>query len=478
MKFGELLVKQGIVSEEALEQAIERQHAQGGLLGDNLLAIGAVTESELDKVFSAAPPAPTSIESTGLTEGFLIDLTLKIMEATRRQTITAMSDELKLSSAVVTQLLEELVNRRFVEMLSTGGEYSLDQRFGLTDRGKEMVVEAMERSQYVGPAPVPFETYCAKVEQQRIRHENITTEMIRECFSHLVVTDDMLRALGPGVNSGRAILMYGPPGNGKTSMAEALCETFGNTIFVPHCFEVDGQIIKVFDPVIHRPIENDKERKSSILLKETVREEKIDARWVLCRRPVLTTGGELTLEMLDLTFNPIARYYEAPLQLKATNGIFILDDFGRQKHRPKDILNRWIVPLEKQYDYLTLHTGKKFPVPFDELVIFSTNFPPKEMMDGAMLRRIPYKIEVGEPAREDFAAIFDTACARYDLKTPEGLVDYLFREFYDKKGVHMACYHPIFLVEQSLALCKFTNQPPHIDRELIDISLKNLETSY
>lgn len=478
MKLGELLVADGLVSEEDIQRASEHQAHHGGRLGEALIELGILTEEQLQSALESAPSAPRTVEDTGLPASFLLELLLKVMETTRAETATSLADHLKLPGSVANSLMETAADRHLVEARGSAGLGTVsDMRYALTERGRSAAFEAMQRSEYVGPAPVPFERYQQQAQRQRISNEKVTLEDVRKAFEGLIVPTELVDRLGPAINSARALLMYGPPGNGKTSIAEAISRMFRQTIFVPHCFEVDGQVIKVYDPTVHTSLAGATGDQANIRA-NPIRFEELDWRWVPCRRPMIITGGELTLDMLDMRYNSIAKYYEAPLQLKVTNGIFVVDDFGRQIVRPKDLINRWIVPLERRLDYLTLHTGKKFPVLFDELVIFSTNFPPKDMMDGAMMRRIPYKIEIAEPSKEDYEKIFDLICESYGLARPNGLVEYLVENFYGKNDAPRACYHPKFLVDQAIAICKFKGTEPRLDYELIDEALLNLETAY
>ena len=269
-------------------------------------------------------------------------------------------------------------------------------RYALTNAGKERASEALRRCEYIGPVPIPLETYQTQVQKQTITNEVIGIEQLKKATSHLVLSEEVVRRLGPASNSGRAILIYGAAGNGKTSIAEALANAFEQPVYVPYAIEADGQIIKIYDPSVHVafPMNNGANGNTNPILLPHLQH---DPRWVRCKRPYLISGGELTLEMLDLDFDPHSKYYEAPLQMKAIGGVFVIDDFGRQRVRPHELLNRWIFPLERKVDYLTLHTGKKFALLFDQLVIFATNFPPEELMDPAQLRRIHYKMKVNPP---------------------------------------------------------------------------------
>ncbi len=289
-----------------------------------------------------------------------------------------------------------------------------------------------------------------------------------------MLSSDILRRLGPAANSGRAILLYGASGNGKTSLAEALGETFQQCIYIPYCIEADGQIIKIFDPAVHRPVTSQQDSGNSRSRPIYLPQIEYDPRWVRCRRPIIISGGELTLEMLDLEFDPHSKYYEAPLQVKATGGVYIIDDFGRQRVRPHDLLNRWIFPLERKVDFLTLHTGKKFELLFDQLVIFATNFPPDELMDPAMLRRVHYKLHVVPPNLDDYKEIFRRICEMYRLEYSEGIISYLVNSFYNKHKIPLAAFHPKFIVEHVIAACNYAGQPPGLNQQLLADALENL----
>jgi len=417
---------------------------------------------------------PESVEDTGIDRSLLLELLMKAMYVTGRSRFSALADHMKVSRAVLHTLFEDAREMLLVETLGTQGEdATAEMRYTLTSKGRNWATEALAKSQYVGPVPVPFTDFCRQVETQNILKERVHRDMLTRSFSDLVLPDELVHRLGPAVNSGKSILLYGPPGNGKTCIAEAIGRSFRNAIYLPYCIEVDGQIINFYDETVHHKVESStNERTGAGLL--TGKTARPDPRWILCRRPVVTTGGELTLSMLDLSFNNISKFYEAPLQFKATGGVFVVDDFGRQQNSPQAILNRWIVPLERGVDFLTLHTGKTFPVPFNELVVFSTNIRPRELSDEATLRRLYYKIEVPIPTEEDYCQIFRNVCTSKELPLPDDILPYLFDELYSRGDVPRGGYQPKYIVDQVIAQCEYENIPPHLDKNLVRMAWLNL----
>ena len=407
------------------------------------------------------PPPPATPEETGLTFEQLKQLLLKSLYAGELSG-TVLADRLRLPYVLLEHLVDHLRAEKLVEVRGTAGTGSAAYRYALTDLGRDRARQYLDSNQYIGPAPVPLSQYAAYVCRVRDNRGYLDRDRLTGGFTHLIVSPAMLDQLGPAVNSGKSIFLYGPPGNGKTVVAEGIGRALGGDMYVPHAIDVDGQIITLYDPVNHVML--DEEQESDSILKSAAR----DRRWVRVKRPVVTVGGELTLEMLDLSFNAISKFYEGPLQLKANGGVFVVDDFGRQRIRPRDLLNRWIVPLESRVDYLTLHTGKKFEIPFDVLIVFATNLNPDSLADEAFLRRIPYKIYAKNPTVEEFSRIFELNCKRRGLTFDPVVIEYLVRRYYEPRNLDMRSCHPRDLVEQVMDLSRYQNKQPALTRELLD----------
>jgi predicted ATPase with chaperone activity len=417
------------------------------------------------------PLMPTSLKETGLNIKLVTALLVKSIHMLGLETNVEIAAHLKLSQVLVDDLLSRLKQQGLIEIRAIKGSDSRVARYSLTDAAKDMAVEAARLCEYAGPAPVPLAQYQMQVKKQSLTNERISIEELTLCLSHLTLPERIIRKLGPAINSGRSLLIYGPPGNGKTSISEAVGQILQQPVYIPYCIEVDGQIIRIFDQTVHSPIAPQGENGQGY---KDLLKKRPDPRWVKCRRPVIITGGELTLEMLDLEYDATARFYEAPPQMKAVGGIFIIDDFGRQLVQPRDLLNRWIIPLEKRVDYLAIHTGKKFDVPFDELVIFSTNIPPEQLMDPGLLRRVKYKIRIEPPSVNDFITIFRRVCKQFRLHLSEELLAYLLEDYYPRNGLKCAAFHPIFIVEHAIASCKYQGLEPRLTLELLEDALENL----
>jgi hypothetical protein len=372
----------------------------------------------------------------------------------------------------VTQELIDLARtQKLVEATGTlHASSGSEMGYQLSDGGKARALDALSQSEYYGAMPVPMEIYAQQVKRQSIRNIQITRAQLLAAMGHLVLPPSLIDNLGPAVSAGRSILMYGPPGNGKSSISNGIRDALGDTIYVPRAIFYSGQVITVYDPIVHTLCEN-ADQDASVLRLTTNR---WDRRYVLCKRPTVITGGELTLDMLDLVYNPTSRTYQAPLQLKSTGGVFIVDDLGRQAEPPQALINRWIVPLEESKDILALQSGEKFEVPFDTLVIFSTNFHPNDIFDKAALRRIFYKIKIDGPNQKDFLKIFSLVAKKKKMPLSEDALIHLIRKKYPTIDNVYANYQPIFLIDQMIAICEFEGLPYHMTPELIDRAWANM----
>jgi predicted ATPase with chaperone activity len=419
------------------------------------------------------PPQPTSIAETGLTMGFLNDLMLKVVYFTGAITGQRLEEMTKLPFlGVIDRVLEFLKLEEYVDIIGADGGFSERSfQYIITNKGRLKVHEVLDRNQYAGPAPVPLQQYLDMLARQQIGDMVIEQASIRQAFSHLVVSEKMLDRIGPAANSSRSLFLYGPAGNGKTTIAEGIANMLGGHVLIPYAVEVDGQIIKVFDPLNHQVVQQNEvghSETSAAFGGAPTAARFPDARWLICRRPRVVTGGELILEQLELIFDPVSKIYEAPFQMKANGGLFLIDDFGRQKCRPQDLLNRWIVPLEKKWDYLALQTGKKIQVPFDVLIVFSTNLNPKDLVDDAFLRRIRHKIEVPNPSPAEFRAIFQLVCKQKKVPYSDEGLRHLLQEHYMKVGRDLRSCHPRDLCDQILDEAKYRTIAPAMTKELID----------
>ncbi|WP_085868480.1 ATPase [Pseudoruegeria aquimaris] len=418
-----------------------------------------------------APPAPRSLEGMQLPIVMMRDILLKTIFRKNVTLATEIARAICLPVPVTQELIDIARDQRLLEATGTlhansGGEMG----YQLTDAGKARALDALSQSEYYGAMPVPLDVYREQVKRQSIRNIQITRDQLTGAMGHLVLPDNLLGQLGPAVSSGRSILMYGPPGNGKSSISNGIRDALGDKIYVPRAIEYSGQVITVYDPIVHSAAEEQVDDPNS--LRRT--SGRFDTRYVRCERPTVITGGELSLSMLDLVYNPVARTYQAPLQLKSTGGVFIVDDLGRQAEPPQALVNRWIVPLEESKDILALQSGEKFEVPFDTLVIFSTNFHPNEIFDKAALRRIFFKIKIDGPSQEDFLKIFALVARKKKMPLNEKALVHLLQKRYPEIGNVYANYQPVFLIDQMIAICEFEGIPYQMTPELIDRAWANM----
>lgn len=422
----------------------------------------------VDRPSVAIPLAPVTLEESGLNIDLLIQLVLKSLHLAGTLSGLDLSKRLGLPFSVLEPAIDQLKWQAHCEIVAGGLLGGPAYKYRITDRGRERASLFLENNHYVGVAPVPLAQY------QRYLHafrrdvvNDVTPDSVRAAFRHLVLHQKVLDQIGPAVRAGRSMFVYGPPGNGKTVIAQAIQNLMTGTIGVPHAVEVDGAIIRLFDPVSHEAVQPgaDEEPASAPALD---RGEAPDARWVLCRRPCVMVGGELTLDSLELSFNPTTGFYRAPVQALANGGVLIIDDFGRQHCAPRDLLNRWIVPLETGVDFLTLQTGLKFELPFAALVVFATNLKPADLVDEAFLRRIQYKIFAESPTVEDFTQIFENYCAQAAIPFERSLVEGLLLNYFRPRQIPLRGCQPRDLITQALALADYSGVPRHLTPALME----------
>lgn len=407
--------------------------------------------------------APQSLEDLGLPSLFLGQLALKHCFYMDVFNLGDLVERLKVSAVIISQVLEYLKKAKWVEVRGPDPMHlmvsalTLTNRHSLTDGGKRQAAQQLEYDAYVGPAPVLLKDYWRQVTRQSIGGVGVTSDHMERALRGLVLSDEIRDQVGVAAVSGKPLFLYGPAGTGKTVIAQRLGRIWEDEILVPYAIFVDGQVIQVFDEITH------------VRSKEaTPGGERADQRWVRCRRPLVTVGGELTLDMLDLAYKPTLKYFEAPLQLKANNGVFIVDDFGRQQVSPQELLNRWIIPLENRQDFLRLRTGQKFAIPFDQFIVFATNLEPRSLMDDAFLRRLRSKVKVDHVTRTQFVEIFRLYCDQYRFEFDPEAVEYLLSRYYDGGQRPLTACHPRDLLEQILDYCRFHQLTPRLTSENLD----------
>lgn len=415
-----------------------------------------------------APPVPETLEETGLDAAFVSDLLLKVLYRGGAQSGRGLADRIRLRFGLLDEILLDLQQRYLIEVRSTEGHGRQGYVFDLTNEGRDRAREAMSQSRYVGPAPVPFETYVRWVERQSVRDRDVAPDEIREAVDHLVLDDSFVDTVGAAANSGSALFLYGDPGNGKTAVARTLAGLSGESIYVPHAVSVEGgTIIQLHDPVFHRPVEGNGRNAGA---EESILEPPPahDQRFAHVHRPAVMVGGELSMDQLELQYDAQAGVYRAPLQLKANGGVFVLDDFGRQRIPARDLLNRWMVPLEERRDYLSLPTGHKLSVPFDCFLVFSTNLNPTDLVEEAFLRRLRYKVEATDPDREQFEAILRDCCEAHDLQYRDEAVDLIYGDYYAREGIEPRACHPRDLVRHIRDEARYRGERPELTLESVD----------
>jgi hypothetical protein len=409
------------------------------------------------KIETAIPPVPMNPEATQLDYGFLADLTLKTVYADANCTTERAAQKLKLSMPVTENLLQHLYREKFVEIRGLVG-YG-NNRYGLLDRGWQRAQQLLEMNGYIGPAPVSLSAYNDMVLRQSAARDPVYSEAVRASMSGLVLPETTVQTLGLVANSRRSLFMTGPSGNGKTSVAIALHSAQRGEIWIPYAVEVDGQVIKIFDQHNHQPA-------------PMTGSDRYDERWIKIKRPIVVVGGEMTIETMDLIYSSTVRFYEAPFQMKSNGGTLVIDDFGRQRVDPHDLLNRWIVPLEGRIDYLTLHTGKKIEVPFEQLLIFATNLDPSDLVDDAFLRRMGYRLYINAPDRQMYTKIFEQYARSLGFEYDAKYIEYLFRLYDADKRPLRGC-EPRDLLQRCADLCKYENLPMELSNDLLHLAWQN-----
>lgn len=414
------------------------------------------------------PPPLQSLEDTGLSQGFVSDMALKVLYYQGQATGFEIAEKLRLPfTTVLSPIMDFLKREQMCEVKGSGGLGSGSYQYVITAKGSSRARDQLERSTYVGAAPVPYEVYVAAMQAQGGGRLRVNQRMMRQALAHMVLDERVFSKVGPAVNSGKSIFLYGPPGNGKTTIAESVGRlVLRDDIYIPYALYVEGQVVMLYDEINHVAATTNGD--SNGVSTGNLSAHRMDARWICIQRPVIIVGGELTLDGLELQYDPTNKFYEAPYQMKANGGMLLIDDFGRQQIRPRDLLNRWIVPMEKNIDFLSLHTGRKIEVPFELLLVFSTNLPPRDLVDEAFLRRIRHKIEVPPPSYENYREILKRVCAQRNITYDENAVRYLLQEYYVKPERKLRANHPRDLLDQIADIAGYMGVNPELNKELLD----------
>jgi hypothetical protein len=423
----------------------------------------------IDATLARLAPRPQSVEETGLSQTFLCDLLSKHLLDGGTLTMAQLVERMRLPGKVLESIMHFLRQEALVEVLSTPGDTGTTLRYRLTDRGRTGALDATWRSGYVGAAPVPLRRYADVVRRQTVHDRAITRSEMQGAFSDVVIDERLLDQLGPSLNSGRAVFIYGPAGTGKTYVVRKMTRLFRDRTLIPRAIEVNGAVIEIFDPVLHRALDEDSTRSAGALSLD----HGFDPRFVLCERPVVVAGGELASEMLEIQYDSATRQYIAPLQLKANNGMFLIDDMGRQKVEPEAIFNRWIVPMEEKVDYLSMGSGRHFTVPFDVVLIFSTNIDPRDLADEAFLRRIGYKIEFRYLTKDQYGRIWTDVCRELGVVFDRELLDFVLTELHEKQSVRLLPCHPRDLLAIAVDLASYLGEPNRLSQKHLRWAWRN-----
>ncbi len=414
--------------------------------------------ADLSKVLAQA----TTLDELGIPQSIVIDLILRLLFAEGDVSLSRFAEVIRIFPQIIDEILGWMQQEHQVEVAKAGAIGRLSYVYRLTDDGLRRSRDALERTQYVGPAPVSVEAYRQAIGMQAAAVGKLGPAEVRRALAELVLPENFHRRVGPALNLGASLFLYGPPGNGKTHIATAIAKLIAGTdpIWVPHAITIGGQIVQIYDPLVHLPAPANKEFVDQF--------GKVDRRWGLFKRPAVMVGGELKMDALDLRYDQIAKFYEAPLQLKANGGMFLIDDFGRQQMRPLELLNRWIVPLENRIDFLRLQTGQTLEVPFRQLIVFATNLDPMDLVDDAFLRRIQMKVEVTTPDEKMFYQIFNKVCQEFDIPFDRDAFLYLRQKWYLEPGRTLQAVHPRDILRTLMAICNYENIPVRLAPSLID----------
>jgi hypothetical protein len=453
-------------------EALLADAERNGTLTDDVTLLGDAPPTDEEALpatgNSYVPRVPMRWEDLGLELPYLFDLALRTIYTRGQISGAELAGAMAVPFPVMNPVFQAMRKQSLVDIVAQRGN-SGDASFVYAikpPKGEDALRDALDKTSYVGPAPVPFSDYVESVMAQTIKRLVVTRRSIRRAFEDLIITDEAFNEIGPAINSAQSIFFFGYPGNGKTSVAERITRLMGDAIFVPHAVEANGQVVKVYDPIQHTAIrDDDAQPVTETVLKQGVQH---DMRFIKVKRPTIVVGGELTMPMLDLRYNEVGKFYEAPLQMKANGGIFMIDDFGRQQVRPMDLLNRWIVPLEKKYDYLNTVNGTKIEVPFDQLLIFSTNLDPSQLADEAFLRRIKFKIEIRDPDEGQYRRIWELVCKSKRVEFDDRGVEYLVQKWYRQHNRPFRMCQPRDILDQMMSIAKYNMERVNFSPDLID----------